>query len=85
VGVLYLTDPRFLDHDTGPGHPERPARLRAVEEGIASAGVGEALVRVAPRAATRADLEVLHDPALVDAIERLSEAGGGPVDADTVA
>jgi acetoin utilization deacetylase AcuC-like enzyme len=30
--TLYITHPCFLDHDTGPGHPERPDRLRAVEK-----------------------------------------------------
>ena len=28
TGLIY--DQRFLEHDTGPSHPERPARLRAV-------------------------------------------------------
>ena len=28
VTLLVVTDPRFLDHDTGAGHPERPTRLR---------------------------------------------------------
>ena len=48
MSVLYATHARFLDHDTGVGHPERPARLRAVEEGIDAAGLREALVPVAP-------------------------------------
>ena len=34
VAVLFVTHPRFLDHDAGRGHPERPARLTAVLEGI---------------------------------------------------
>ena len=28
--VLFTTHPQFLAHDTGPFHPERPARLEAV-------------------------------------------------------
>ena len=41
--VLYAIHSRFFDHDTGYGHPERPARLRAVDDGIDAAGLREAL------------------------------------------
>jgi acetoin utilization deacetylase AcuC-like enzyme len=85
VPVLYLTDPRFADHDTGPGHPERPARLDAVEDGLAAAGLGEAIVRVTPRAATTKEIERLHHPRLVQVVAELAACGGGRLDADTVA
>jgi acetoin utilization deacetylase AcuC-like enzyme len=29
--TLLLTHPCFLEHDTGPGHPERPDRMRAID------------------------------------------------------
>ncbi|MBI2709850.1 MAG: histone deacetylase [Actinobacteria bacterium] len=81
--LLYLTDPRFLDHDTGRGHPERPARLGAVAQGIDAAGLREAIVPAEPRRATRDDLERVHPGAFVDAIERFCSAGGGAIDPDT--
>ena len=31
--VLFVTHPRYFDHDTGSGHPERPQRLTAVLQG----------------------------------------------------
>lgn len=34
MSTLLITHPSFLDHDTGPGHPERPDRLRAVERAL---------------------------------------------------
>ena len=37
--MLYYTDPRCLEHDTLPGHPERPDRLRAINEHLASRGI----------------------------------------------
>jgi acetoin utilization deacetylase AcuC-like enzyme len=83
--VLYFTDPRFADHDTGPGHPERPARLAAVEDGLAAAGLEEALVRVAPRAATMAEIERVHHPRLLERVSEVAAAGGGRLDPDTVA
>ncbi len=29
--TLLVTHPSFVDHDTGPGHPERPDRMRAID------------------------------------------------------
>ncbi len=43
------------------------------------------LVEVEAVAASRADVEAVHDPRLLDELERFCAAGGGPVDADTVA
>jgi acetoin utilization deacetylase AcuC-like enzyme len=31
MSTLLLTHPSFLEHDTGPGHPERPDRMRAID------------------------------------------------------
>ena len=30
--TLLITPPCFLEHDTGPGHPERPDRMRAINK-----------------------------------------------------
>ncbi len=48
MSVLLVTDERFLDHVAGRRHPECPARLTAVLDGIDAAGLGDALVRRAP-------------------------------------
>jgi len=83
VTLLVVTDPRFLDHDTGAGHPERPKRLRAVDAGIAAAGLGDAITLVRAEPAPRAAVEAVHPAGLVDALERFCAAGGGAIDADT--
>jgi acetoin utilization deacetylase AcuC-like enzyme len=83
VPALLLTHDRYLDHDLGRGHPERPDRLRAVLAGIEAAGLDEGLLRRAPRPATAAELARVHDPDLVALVERSSAAGGGWLDADT--
>jgi acetoin utilization deacetylase AcuC-like enzyme len=85
AGVLLVSHERCLDHLTGGGHPERPARLRAVVDGIRAAGVDGALIPVEARPATVEELRGAHDPAHVAAIEALSAAGGGRIDADTAA
>lgn len=83
MALLYATHPRFLDHRAGAGHPESPARLRAVQLGIARAGLDEALVAVEPVAATDADLERIHPAAYRRALRSFCEAGGGAIDGDT--
>jgi acetoin utilization deacetylase AcuC-like enzyme len=83
--VLLVTSERCLDHLTGAGHPERPARLSAVVEGVQRAGLDGALLPVTPREATVEELAAVHDRRHVDAIEALAAAGGGHVDADTSA
>ena len=83
--VLFLTHPRYMDHDTGRGHPERPARLTAVLEGARAADLSGALEWVQPRAATRVELERVHPADHVSAIEAFCRAGGGRLDPDTTA
>jgi acetoin utilization deacetylase AcuC-like enzyme len=35
MATLLLTHPAFLEHDTGPGHPERSDRMRAIDKVLA--------------------------------------------------
>ena len=72
----------FGRHDPGL-HPEQPARYEAVLRAIAAAGPA-ARQREAPPATAEA-LARVHDPRFVEALERLSHFGGGPIDPDTVA
>jgi len=83
VTVLFTTHPAYLEHLTGPGHPERPSRLRAVLAGAQRAGVAEALTPLEPIAATRADLERVHPAWYLDRLDELAAAGGGWIDGDT--
>ena len=85
MSVLYVTHPRLLDHDTGLGHPERPQRLAAVDDGAHRSGLDSDLVWVEPREATVAELERVHTGTYVAALERFCCTGGGRLDADTVA
>ncbi len=82
--LLLATDRRFAEHDTGPGHPERAARLQAVDAGLVVADLGTDLVALARREATRAELERVHPAAHLDDLEAIC-ARGGHFDADTPA
>ena len=37
--IGFCTSPRFVEHDTGPNHPERPDRLRAIHKAVRDAGL----------------------------------------------
>jgi acetoin utilization deacetylase AcuC-like enzyme len=84
VAVLLYADDRFMAHDTGPFHPERPDRLTAVLDGLVAHDLEEAVTRVRPRPATDAELEAVHPEAYVRGIERFCSSGRIHLDADTV-
>ncbi len=63
MSTLLITHPSFLLHDTGPGHPERPDRMRAIDKVLEPRAL-PALVRA--EAPLRDDVEepiVLAHPA----------------------
>jgi acetoin utilization deacetylase AcuC-like enzyme len=78
------THPICLQHDPGPGHPESPARLRAVLAALDRDRFA-ALDRIeAPLASTEA-LERVHDPAYVARILASAPAEGvARLDEDTL-
>ena len=77
----------------GPGHPECPERLGAIEDRLLMSGVGDALQRRKAPLAAIGDIELAHDRMLVAAIRGLSDQladdiqAGGPahvqIDPDT--
>ena len=80
ASVLFETHEAYLLHDAGARHPESPDRLRAVREGAAAAGLGNELVVVTPRRATRAELTAVHRADVLDAVEEFCREGGGWVE-----
>jgi acetoin utilization deacetylase AcuC-like enzyme len=70
-----------LAHDI-PGHPERPARIRALEAALTQRDWFGWDVVEAPQA-TREQLEAVHTPEHVAFIEAFCAAGGGHIDMDT--
>jgi acetoin utilization deacetylase AcuC-like enzyme len=37
--IGFFSSPRFVEHDTGPHHPERPDRIRAIYSAVCAAGL----------------------------------------------
>ncbi len=54
--TAFLADPIAKQHDTGPGHPEQPARWDAAVRGLGT----NPLTDVAPRSATEDELALCH-------------------------
>ena len=89
----YYTHSDCRKHEMGPGHPECPARLDAIEDRLLISGVSAALDHREAPLASLADIELAHDRMHVAAIRGLSlrlveeeEAGGSPymqLDTDT--
>ena len=73
-----------MRHDTGPGHPERADRLRAIVDQLQASGTWERLAVWEPAACDDATLELVHTPAHVEIMRGFMARGGGHIDADTV-
>jgi acetoin utilization deacetylase AcuC-like enzyme len=80
-GTLVLTDPKFLDHDPGPGHVESPARLDAVMGELGRDPIDGVAIEM-PRPATDAEIEAVHHPGYRARLARLA-GEYAELDADT--
>jgi acetoin utilization deacetylase AcuC-like enzyme len=65
--MLLITSPRFEEHVTPPGHPERMERAH-VFDAVAARWMSRAGRTAAPRPATRDELARVHDTAYLDTI-----------------
>lgn len=79
--MILITSPRFEEHTTPPGHPERPERAH-VFDAVASRWMERGGATAAPRPATREELARVHEGEYLDRIEATA---GRPamLDADT--
>ena len=83
IGWIYHDD--FLRHDTGPMHPERPDRLRAIVRAFEESGLGEQLTRIEPQPCEPDRLHRIHTPQHVERMEALCRRAPAVADAgDTI-
>jgi acetoin utilization deacetylase AcuC-like enzyme len=85
MATLLISHPAFLEHDTGPYHPERPDRLRAILGALEDPAF-DSLVRLAAPAASMEEMTRVHPQDYVEAILGIQPAPGEHVhvDGDTV-
>jgi acetoin utilization deacetylase AcuC-like enzyme len=69
VSLILIHSDRFAEHETPPGHPERPERAE-VMDALAARWRERGCEIVAPRAATLEQLARVHDAAHIDRIAR---------------
>lgn len=84
LSTLYFTHPSFLAHDTGPGHPERADRLRAIEDGLSGPEFDALERREAPRGSVW-DIKRVHTDAYIQSVfAAVPDRGYAHLDSDTV-
>jgi acetoin utilization deacetylase AcuC-like enzyme len=76
--------PSSLEHETGPGHPESPERVRAVLRALRALEPPDRLTWTEAPPAEVAALTKVHPQAHLDRLVTLAERGGGYIDGDTV-
>ena len=73
--VGLLLDPLYKEHETGYGHPERPARYDAVTAALTDSGLAAKMAPVEPRLATEDELALCHSRPYIALVEREVKAG----------
>jgi len=81
AGTGIVIDRRYLDHQTGAGHPERAERIAVLLPMIEAA---TDLVRVPPRPASGDELALVHDGAYVEEVADTEHKPWFAFDADTL-
>ncbi len=82
TGLVY--DPRYLEHDMGPGHPESPNRLRAIMRRLEQTGTAALVTRIEPRQAEEEWVTQIHSAGYVASLSRqVPREGRVSLDPDT--
>jgi acetoin utilization deacetylase AcuC-like enzyme len=78
MSLILISTDRFAEHQTPPGHPERPERAE-VMDAVAASWRDRGGEVAAPREATRAQLARVHD---LHYVQRIAETAGQAVALD---
>ena len=74
--AAFVTHPECFKHEMGAHHPERPARLSAIEDQLIASGLGQYLARYDAPLASDEQLARVHPPEYVRAIREFAPSSG---------
>jgi acetoin utilization deacetylase AcuC-like enzyme len=74
--TAYLTHPACLLHEMGADHPERPDRIRVIEEKLIASGLMDKLIAVVPPSVSIKELARVHHLGYIKFIFEQSPASG---------
>ncbi|MBX3449417.1 MAG: histone deacetylase [Planctomycetaceae bacterium] len=80
--TLLARDSRFLQHRTG-SHPEKPARLTAIDDALEKSGLIERCMPLKAEPLAAVSIPPVHSPDYLDHLATVCQAGGGSLDPDT--
>ncbi len=72
---------RFLDHDTGRGHPERPDRLRAITSHLQEVDLWDDVEHLSADPLSRQQAVAVHDVAYLERLEKACAEDWSYIDA----
>ncbi len=78
IQTTVLWDDRYLLHEPGSWHPERPDRLRAIHK-VIEGPLAKKIKRITPRLATLEEISLVHD---FQYVKKIEETAGLHIDLD---
>jgi acetoin utilization deacetylase AcuC-like enzyme/formylglycine-generating enzyme required for sulfatase activity len=75
----FVTAPIFLEHKTGEGFPERPARLEAIIKRLTDKGLVAQMTTIHPKPAAVELIAASHTPAYIERVKKTCETLGDKV------
>ena len=78
TGLIF--DERYLLHDTGAGHPERPARLKAIGAKLRETGLWDRCTHLSPKPAPLEAIARVHDADYIERVEATCRRGQRLID-----
>jgi len=72
----FVTSPIYLEHKTGEGFPERPARLEAIVKRLTDKGLVAQMTPIAPKPAAPDLIAASHSPAYIERVKKTCETLG---------
>ncbi len=82
TGFVY--DPLYLEHHTGPGHPERPERLTAILRELKESALDQRLLAIKATAARREQVTAVHAADYLDRVVDICRRAPAFVDSPDV-